>query len=196
MEFLKDVLGEELYKQVEEKLKGNDKIKLANLAEGKYVGKDKFDAETEKVKDYQKQIGDRDKQLKGLQEKAKGNEDFENTIKTLQDDNKTTKKTYEDKLLAQSRDHAIEDALRAAKAKNPKAVRALLKDGDIKYKDGELEGLKPQLDELKKNEAYQFDIPNPDTGGGGNPSKTDPPPSETEKLSDEDFYKQKFKQGE
>jgi hypothetical protein len=49
MEFLKDVLGEELYNQVAEKLKGNEKIKLANLAEGQYVDKKKFDeADTER----------------------------------------------------------------------------------------------------------------------------------------------------
>ena len=44
MEFLINVLGDELYVQVEAVLNGNEKIKLANLADGQYVGKDKFDA--------------------------------------------------------------------------------------------------------------------------------------------------------
>lgn len=43
MEFLKEILGEELYSQVEAKLKGNDKVKLANLASGEYVSKAKYD---------------------------------------------------------------------------------------------------------------------------------------------------------
>ena len=34
MEFLKEFLGDDLYTQVEAKLKGNDKVKLANLASG------------------------------------------------------------------------------------------------------------------------------------------------------------------
>lgn len=80
MEFLKEILGEELYSQVEAKLKGNDKVKLANLASGEYVSKGKYDdkvnelekanttitnlTETAKkfegvdVKDLQKQIAD------------------------------------------------------------------------------------------------------------------------------------------
>ena len=41
MEFLKEALGEDLYKQVEEKLKDNKDIKLANLASGDYVSKQK-----------------------------------------------------------------------------------------------------------------------------------------------------------
>ena len=42
MEFLKPVLGEALYEQVQEKLKGQKDIKLANLALGQYVDKRKF----------------------------------------------------------------------------------------------------------------------------------------------------------
>ena len=43
MEFLKEYLGDELYSQVEAKLKDNDKVKLANLASGEYVSKSKYD---------------------------------------------------------------------------------------------------------------------------------------------------------
>ena len=42
MEFLKEYLGDELYSQVEAKLKDNDKVKLANLASGEYVSKSKL----------------------------------------------------------------------------------------------------------------------------------------------------------
>lgn len=45
MEFLKEILGDDLYTQVETKLKGNDKVKLANLASGEYVSKSKYDDE-------------------------------------------------------------------------------------------------------------------------------------------------------
>ena len=57
MEFLKELLGEELYKQLESKLNehnGNEankenQIKLANLGTGEYVGKGKYDNEVEKL---------------------------------------------------------------------------------------------------------------------------------------------------
>lgn len=46
MEFLKDVLGVDLYNQVTEALKGHEKdIKLANLATGDYVSKGKYDSD-------------------------------------------------------------------------------------------------------------------------------------------------------
>ncbi len=48
MEWLKEFLGDELYAQVSEKLQGNDKVKLANLASGEYVAKQKYtDKESE-----------------------------------------------------------------------------------------------------------------------------------------------------
>ena len=37
MEFLKEILGEELYAQVAAKLEGNKTVKLANLASGDYA---------------------------------------------------------------------------------------------------------------------------------------------------------------
>ena len=46
MEFLKDVLGVDLYNQVAEALKGHEKdIKIANLATGDYVSKGKYDSD-------------------------------------------------------------------------------------------------------------------------------------------------------
>lgn len=49
MDFLKEYLGDELYTQVEAKLKGNDKVKLANLKSGEYVSKLKYEEEVSKL---------------------------------------------------------------------------------------------------------------------------------------------------
>lgn len=57
MEFLKAIIGEELYAQIEEKINahnGNEAnkdklIKLANLGTGEYVGKGKYDSEVERL---------------------------------------------------------------------------------------------------------------------------------------------------
>lgn len=66
MDFLKEALGDELYAQVETALKDNDKIKLANLADGGYVGKEKYAAlETEKEA-LQSQLDDQNAQLEEL----------------------------------------------------------------------------------------------------------------------------------
>lgn len=52
MEFLKDIFGDKAltYAELAAALKDNKDIKLANLATGDYVGKEKFEAEVEKLK--------------------------------------------------------------------------------------------------------------------------------------------------
>jgi hypothetical protein len=71
-------------------------------------------------------------------------------------------------------DHALEGALTSAKAKNVRAVRALLKADDLKLaEDGSLVGLKDQLEKIKSENDYLFDsdTPTPKIVTGGN-SKT------------------------
>ncbi len=54
--------------------------------------------------------------------------------------------------------HALEGALTGAKARNVKAVRALLETEKLKLnKDGTLTGLSEQLEALKKDNAYLFE---------------------------------------
>jgi Asp-tRNA(Asn)/Glu-tRNA(Gln) amidotransferase C subunit len=66
---------------------------------------------------------------------------------------------------------ALSDALKAAKAKNVKAVRALLNEADLKLTDDGLVGLKEQLEKVKPENDYLFesDVPTPKiVSGGGN----------------------------
>lgn len=69
-------------------------------------------------------------------------------------------------------DHALEGALTGAKARNVKAVRALLETERLKLNtDGSLSGLSEQLDALKKNDPYLFEDERADApaflGGAG-----------------------------
>lgn len=69
-------------------------------------------------------------------------------------------------------DHALETALSGSKAKNIKAVRALLDASSLKLKDGEISGLKEQLEKVKTENDYLFeaDEPKPSfTRPGGTP---------------------------
>lgn len=55
-------------------------------------------------------------------------------------------------------DHALESALATAKAKNPKAVQALLNRETLKFNDadGSIVGLSEQLETIKKDNDYLF----------------------------------------
>ena len=66
---------------------------------------------------------------------------------------------------------ALSDALKASKAKNVKAVRALLDEANLKLTDDGLVGLKEQLEKVKPENDYLFesDMPTPQiVSGGGN----------------------------
>jgi hypothetical protein len=68
-------------------------------------------------------------------------------------------------------DHALESALTGAKARNPKAVTALLSRDALKLQDdGSILGLKEQLETIQKDNDYLFesDKPEPRVVAGGN----------------------------
>ena len=81
-------------------------------------------------------------------------------------------KVEADKQVYQVRyESALSDALKGAKAKNVKAVRALLNEADLKLTDEGLVGLKEQLEKIAPENDYLFDsdVPTPKiVSGAGN----------------------------
>ena len=92
MDFLKELLGEELFKQIESKINehnGNEAnkdklIKIANLASGEYVGKGKHDSEIEKLNTLlsgkSAELDSANNLIAELKKASKGNEDFQTKI--------------------------------------------------------------------------------------------------------------------
>lgn len=151
---LKELLGEELYKQVMEKA-GDKKIGI--VSDGSWIPKEKFNELNENTKELKKQLKDRDAQLAELGEKAKGHEELTAKINELTEANKKTEADYQKKLDQQAFDFALKSALTNAKAKNPKAVEALLNKESIKLDGDKLLGLEDQLKALQKSDAYLFE---------------------------------------
>lgn len=58
-------------------------------------------------------------------------------------------------------DHALEGALSGAKAKNPKAVKALLDMDALKFNDGKIIGLEDQLKTIQEEADYLFESDEP-----------------------------------
>ncbi|MFD5849696.1 phage scaffolding protein [Cytobacillus pseudoceanisediminis] len=151
---LKELLGEDLYKQVMEK--AGDK-KIAIVSDGNWIPKEKFNELNENTKELKKQLKDRDAQLAELGEKAKGHEELMVKINELTEENKKTAAEYQQKLDQQAFDFALKSAITNAKAKNPKAVEALLNKDSIKLDGDKLLGLEDQLKALQKSDAYLFE---------------------------------------
>ena len=88
MEFLKELLGEELYKQIESKINehnGNEankdkQVKIGNRGTGEYVSKGKFDALQELVNGKETELKSANDLIAELKKGTKGNEELQGKI--------------------------------------------------------------------------------------------------------------------
>lgn len=103
------------------------------------------------------QVTDRDKQLETLKTAAGDNETLTKQIADLQAENTKVKETHESEMNQLKVDFAVEKALTGAKAKNIKAVKALLDLTDAKLdKEGNVKGLQEQIDKLTAADDTKF----------------------------------------
>ena len=88
MEFLKEILGEELYKQLESKINehnGNEankdnQIKVGNLGKGDYVGKGKYEGLNEILKGKEAELTSANELIEQMKKATKGNEELQGKI--------------------------------------------------------------------------------------------------------------------
>ena len=138
-----------------------------------FIPKDKYNEVAEAKKQLEKDIQERDNQLEQLKNAAGNSEELKAQIEELQKANKEAAEHWQAKVAQMQLDFAIEKALTAAKAKNTKAVKALLDLEKVKLDGDKLLGLDDQLRELQKSDPYLFgdakigDGTNPP--GAGNP---------------------------
>ena len=150
MDKLKALFGSEAltFEQLEEKLKDNKEIKLANLAAGSHISKGKYD-------DVVAELNTANETIKGLKETVSKFDgvDLDGLKKSVTDwENK-----YNTDIAAVKLDSAVNMALVEAKAKNPKLAKAALDMSVIKLDGDKLLGLTEQLDTLKESDAYLFE---------------------------------------
>ena len=164
---LKELLGEELYKQVQAKIDEKnsaeaDKLKhvrYADLSEGKYVSKEKYDSELEKLNGLitgkDTEIGNATKLIEELKKASKGDEGMQQKISTYETENARLQKELEETKVnsaikvALLEAHAVDTDYMTYKIKNGlKEKNEELKlddDGNIKDWDNMLTSLKTQF---------------------------------------------------
>ena len=105
--------------------------------------------------------------LEELKGKAGLSDEYKAQIDKLKDEAKKAEEAHKATITQMKRDSAIDSALASAKARNSKAVRALLDEGKLVLnEDGTLSGLKEQIEAVKKENAFLFDSSDDDNGGG------------------------------
>lgn len=123
-----------------------------------YVPKTRFDEVITERNSLKDQVAERDKQIDTLKTSAGDNQALKDQIATLQTQNSEATKQYKAQLEQVRLDNAVELAITGAKAKNAKAVRALLDLTKAKVDEaGKVEGLDAQIAAIQKSDAYLFD---------------------------------------
>lgn len=139
MEFLKAILGDELYAQFAEKLNAyngdaankDKQIKLANLGGGEYVGKGKYDALQAMLDGKETELTTANGLIAELKKGTKGNEELQGKITGYE----TQVSQLQAELEKTKLENAIQLALRDAKAVDPDYLAFKLRE---KYKPEEL----------------------------------------------------------
>lgn len=163
MEFLKAILGDEIYAQFEaaikvynEKPENKDKpVKLADLSTGEYVGKGKYTALETEIANLKEQIKTNEATIDTLKKANKDNETLQQTIKGHEETIKNLKTNYEGKIKELTINQAIQSKLRDAKypeliiGKFDKTKLSLSEDGTQVYGiDEQLTAIKEQYKDL------------------------------------------------
>lgn len=97
MDFLKEILGEELFNQMVEKINAHNgeeankdkQIKLGNLASGEYVGKGKYDALQELLTGKESELTNANGLIEQMKKATKGDEDLQGKFAEYEKQNAT-----------------------------------------------------------------------------------------------------------
>lgn len=167
MDFLKDILGTELFEQVANAVNaynGNEankdkQIKIANLASGKYVDKGKYTALEELLNKKDTDLTDAQKLIEGLKESAGKGEDMAAKIAEFE----TTIRNQQEELKKAKTESALKIELLSAGAKADDIDYLLFKlgnDSDFKAEldeNGKLKGIDEKMKNLKTIYPNQFE---------------------------------------
>jgi hypothetical protein len=174
-----------------------EKVAAASAEEMKgYVPKARFDEVNEAKKKAESDVSERDKQISQLKTAAKGNEELEQKIASLQEQNKKASEKYESEIKALKVSNAVDTALTNAHAKNKTAVKALLEgldDAEV-LEDGTVKGLAEQIEKLTTGEdtAFLFESNKPPQVKGATLGDPSDPCEKT--VTKEDFAKMGYKE--
>lgn len=157
-----------------------------------YVPKAEYDQQAtalKQAKEEQKRIA---KELDTLKKNNANNEELTKQIEQMKADADKRQKDYDATIKQMKLDAAVDKSLLTAKAKNTKAVKALLDlvNADVDD-DGNVKGLDDQLKKLKKSDAYLFEPDKPQHKMNGlKPGEGGDGPDGGQEMTDQQIFEQ------
>ncbi|APQ74073.1 phage capsid protein [Clostridium botulinum] len=182
---LKEIIGEELFKKLpEEKQKEYKDKDFEDVSNGSFIPKTRFDQVNEQAKEYKKQVGERDTQLKEVKEQYKDVDGLKEKVEQLELDNKTQKETYEKQLSDIAFNNALEKGLGAFNIKDKRLIMALIDREKLKVDGDTVIGLKEQIEPLKQSHDFLFEKEVKGTGAFNTGGNNDPESNKTNFASE------------
>ena len=186
MEFLKDILGNDLYNQVETKVNSynesnkDKQVKVANLSTGEYVSKSKYDALQTDLNNTKTSLDTANTTIADLKKNNGDNASLQTKIQEYETKILNLENVNKENLSKLIKESAIKEALYAEKAKHPELLlskfdlsKILLDEKGEKVVSGiedqiksNKETYKDLFGEVETKPAYRY-VPQ---GGSGNPS--------------------------
>lgn len=158
-----------------------------------YVSKSQFNQKNEEAKHLKGEADTFKKEIEELKKTNKDNADLAAQIEKMKEDAKTREQTYKANTKKMQIDSLVDLELIKNKAKNPKAVKALLVDLDkAEIVDGSIKGLDEQFKKLKETDAYMFETEDSSSGSKG--FKAGQGDSNKKSITHEDFLKMSYAQ--
>lgn len=122
-----------------------------------FIPKSRFDEVNTEKKNLETTVKERDTQLEDLKNSNDDVKDLKKQIETLQADNKIKDEEHKTEIKQLRIDAAVSTVLNTSKAKNQKAVKALLDLEDVELlDDGTIKGLDEQIKTLTESEDSKF----------------------------------------
>ena len=123
--------------------------------DGNFVPKSRFNEVNTELKKAKEAISERDGQLETVKKSVGDADELRKQIEQLQKDNKAKDESHSAEIKRIRIESALDKALADAKAKNLKAVKALLELGDAEIgEDGTIKGLDAKIKALKEADVF------------------------------------------
>ena len=195
MEFLKEILGEELYSKISEKVNSynsdennkNNQVKIVNIAAGNYISKDKFDAKETELAGTKQQLVDANTTIKTYEDMDV--ENIKQSVKDWETKYNDDTKALQDKLNQKDYDRMVEKKVEGLKFSSNSAKKSFTTDliaKELKLENENLLGFDDFVKEYKESDPTAFEKeedsnqkPKPEFG-----SPTQGEPSKASELDD------------
>ena len=167
---LKDLLGEELYSQVDAKIQehnGNEPDKLkhvrfADLSEGNYISKEKLVGLQTEVGGYKKQLEEAHNQIQSY--KNMNIDEIKQSVETWKSKYETDTQSLKEQMANQEKMFAAEKYLDGQKIRSPLSKKAIMDEflkQNMEFKDGTFVGADDYMKQVKEKYPDEFEKEEP-----------------------------------